>query len=97
MIDPLLPDAKDQYFPPEVANKVPDMFTKCLIIWAVLCSISIIGVRRSPEYANKKDEEPKDIEEEEDNEETSIGIWEGFISLRFWHMFLILFIGGIYC
>jgi OFA family oxalate/formate antiporter-like MFS transporter len=38
----------DKLFPLEVAERVPHMFRTCLIIWAILCAISISLVSRNP-------------------------------------------------
>ena len=42
-----------QYFPPEVAMRVPEMLQICTIIWASLCVIAIFCVSRNPECVAK--------------------------------------------
>jgi hypothetical protein len=37
------------YYPKVVAERVPEMFQLCLVIWSTLCILSILSVSRNPE------------------------------------------------
>jgi OFA family oxalate/formate antiporter-like MFS transporter len=44
----------DKLFPREVADRVPEMFRYCLILWAALGLLAVFGVSRNPEYVRKE-------------------------------------------
>ena len=100
IIDPEDPGAEDRFFPISVANKVPQMFQTCLIIWTCLCVLAIFLVRRNPELAdNNKVLGDKDVEEgskKKVEDPSIIGLHEAFTSRVFFHMCTLLFMGEFF-
>ena len=48
-----------EYYPAEIANRVPKMYRECLISWVVLAIAGVALIQRNPEYVQKEKEQNK--------------------------------------
>lgn len=93
----------DEYFPVEVAERVPKMFRVCLFIWSALTAISILTVTRDPKFSKKAASSSKQVENGEfqagepaAEELTGLGFFEALKTVRLWHMFTMLLFGTFF-
>ena len=86
-----------------MAEKVPEMYNYCIVLWAILGVLGACGVSRNPEYVAEQKEKmnqskPNQINETEDflAEPEPIGFLEGLKTWRFLHIGLMIYTGLFY-
>jgi MFS family permease len=84
----------DRLYPEEVALRVPKMFRTCLVIWAILCALSIALVSRNPNA--KEQARLKKIEFLQGDEDEPISIKEAVSSKRFLQICAMYMFGTFY-